>query len=166
MTTDDVYSAVVKWIYDVTSVTTIRAHEGETRPALPYIMVNLISSDVEPNPRAYVFVEAGNTTPEGKAETTQAPLMDGEWNFSVHAYGENPVAPLQKLKAAQQIAIAIEGLYPLKPLPLSKIRHIPEMINAEWEYRANCDLTVKGSIVDLNFTVNPIEETTQPEINS
>lgn len=165
MTTDEVYSAVVKWIYDVTGVTTVRAHEGEARPALPYIMVNLIGRDPTNWSRGSVFAETGNTTPEGKAEITQGPSIEYEWDFSVHAYGENQDFVFHQLQAAQYVQSLAETIEPLVFFEISSVRIIPEMINAKWENRSNANLKFRGVVTDA-FIVETIEETTPTEFNT
>ena len=162
MTNDQVYNAVIQWIHLITGLHTQRAYTGIERPADNYIAVNLLAVEALSRKRAVVFAETGETTPEGKAETTVAAEIEKEWRLSIHAYGPQQDQALNRLADATEVFAARESLEPLVPFSVSAIRTIPEKINGNWESRANMDFAIRGVVAD-GFLTETIETYEKPE---
>lgn len=158
MTDAEVRSAVVRWLADVTGTTTIKAYQEGPRPATPYLMVNLTAvRAVREHEQEIVYANTGEITPAGKDEVSASPVIETEWQFSVHSYGSAPSAPLRKIRSAMKVNQAWEELSPLTPHEIGRINTVPEMVNEKWEPRANASLFIRGLDRD-SFIVDVIED--------
>lgn len=161
MTEDEVFGAVVRYISLTTGARCIRAYQGKDAPELPYIMVNMMGADtIREHAQGVEFTGTDVPNSAGEETITAAPVIEMEWRFSVHAYGEQPSSFLRKLVVASRVSQATEPLYPELTLhSLSAIRSIPEWINNGWQPRAQIDVFVRGIIRD-EVTVDVIDSVT------
>lgn len=152
MTDDEVHSALVRWLRDITGLVTIKAYQEGPRPALPYVMVNLTGvSEV----REW---QQGSEYEEDTAGVTASVVIETEWRFSVHAFGSNPTGILRPIVSAAQSAHKMAPLYPtLIVHECSQVRNVPELVNEKWEPRAQIDLFLRGLTRD-GFLIDVIEE--------
>lgn len=148
----EIHSALVRWLAGITGQTVIKAHQEGAQPALPYIMINLLSvSEVRENGQFDDWSEAGD-------DVTATPQIETEWRFSVHAYGSAPTDTLRPVRAAAQLAQMNEPLMPgLVVHEVSIIRNVPDIVNTKWQPRAQMDITLRGIVKD-GFVVDVIEE--------
>lgn len=159
MTNDEVHSAVVRWISARTNgVKTIKSHEGgKTYPV--YNMVNFTGAEeLRRWHRKIEFTETDEVNSSGKKIIEAAPVIDMEWRFSVHAYGENPIDRLRPIVSAIKLPQVMEPLLPgLLVHSVSQIRNVPDWINEKWQPRAQMDLFVRGVTRDAHV-VDVIDE--------
>lgn len=162
MTNDQVHTALNQWIRSKTgNGTIIKAHQGGTAPALPYIMTNFLGSDpVRRHEIQIEFTDTGTPNSEGENIVTAAPVIEMEWRFSVHAYGTNPTDRLRPIVSAMKMLQPMEalGAQGLHVHEISQIRNVPDWINNAWQPRAQMDLFVRGIIRDSVGTVDVIDE--------
>ncbi|MEJ8308601.1 phage neck terminator protein [Agrobacterium larrymoorei] len=159
MTDDEVHGSVVRWVRAKTKQKTIKAYQSGKMPEGRYCMVNLTGAlNVREQPIDTEYVEdAGNVS--------AAAVLEREWRFSVHAYGEAPTDTLRPILAAMHVSQALEPQYPtLLMHEASQIRHVPDWINNAWQPRAQMDLIVRGIVRDTVGVVDVIE-TYSIEIN-
>lgn len=151
MTNDQVHTALNQWIRAKTgNGTIIKAHQGGTAPALPYIMTNFTgSAEVRQHNITVEFTDTGVENSEGENIITAAPVIEMEWRFSVHAYGTSPTDRLRPIVSAMKMLQPMEPLVPgLHVHEISQIRNVPDWINNAWQPRAQMDLFVRGIIRD------------------
>lgn len=148
----EIQSALVRWLAGITGKTAIKAHQEGAAPALPYLMVNLLTvSEVRGNAQFDDWDE------DAAGEVTAAPQIETEWHFSIHAYGSSPTDILRPVRAAAQLAQMNEPLMPgLVVHELSMIRNVPDIVNTKWQPRAQMDLFLRGIVQD-GFVVDVIE---------
>ena len=161
MTNDQIHTALNQWIRSKTGNTTvIKAHQGGTAPAPPYIMTNFLGSDpVHRHEIEIEFTDTGVPNSEGENIITAAPVIEMEWRFSVHAYGTSPTDRLRPIVSAMKMLQPMEPLVPgLHIHEISQIRNVPDWINNAWQPRAQLDLFVRGIIRDSVGTVDVIDE--------
>lgn len=153
-----VWSAVVRWIATTTGAKAIKANEGGKRPALPYVMVNLTgTAEVREHP-ANIEYAPDRDEEETTGAVTAYPVIEVEWRFSVHAFGNEPTGILRPIRSAYQLAQVQEPLLPgLVISEVSQIRNIPEWVNNAWEPRAQVDVIVRGFTRD-GFVIDVIDE--------
>ena len=159
MTDADVHTALTRWIASVTGLVTMQAYQNIKEPALPYIMVNMMgTAEVHDRPSDIDYQETETENSEGELEVLATPIIDGEWRFSVHAYGSSPTSYLRKLKTAAKLNQKQEPLFPnLVIHELSQIRHVPEWIKNAWQPRAQIDVIVRGVVAD-GYVVDVIDQ--------
>ncbi len=91
----------------------------------------------------------------------QVQVIESEWRFSLHAYGENPTSLLRPLRAAAHSVYAQQPLvdqgYELHEV--SQIRNVPEYLHEKMQPRAQMDLYVRGLTKEGDL-VDVIEQTT------
>jgi hypothetical protein len=153
-TDDEIWSDVNAWISGVTGVEAIRQWQGGPTPARPYIVTNLFGSvEVRSWPQDLV----GEEDPESGRILGQ-PIIEMEWNFSIHAFGETPMNILRPLIAASKLTQVEEPLFPaLVIADASAIRNLSEWHNEDWEPRAQIDLNFRGLTRDGHL-IDTIEE--------
>jgi hypothetical protein len=152
MTNDDVHSAVVRWVRAKTGLAAvIKNHQSGPTPALPYAMVNFTGLyEVQERP---IDVEYA-----GEETITAAPVMEMEWRFSIHAYGDEPTSVLRPIVSGMKISQPTEPLLPgLTVHEVSHVRNVPDWINNAWQPRAHMDFIVRGIIRD-GHVIDVIEE--------
>lgn len=154
MTTNrEAHSAVVRWIATTTGVTTIKDHEGGKAPSLPYVMVNMTGMfEVREHPQDIEYEDADTgemDTGDDFPAVTATPIIEAEWRFSIHAYGQSPTDILRPIVSAVKLAQITEPLMPgLIIHEISQIRSVPDWINEKWQPRAQMDINVRGLIKD------------------
>lgn len=161
MTNDQVHTALNQWIRTKTGNTTvIKANQGGTAPALPYIMTNFTgSAEVRVWHSDVEFTETDDLNIAGELIVTAAPVIEMEWRFSVHAYGPTPTDRLRPIVSAMKLSQPQEPLIPgLLVHEISQIRNVPDWISNAWQPRAQMDLFVRGIIRDSVGTVDVIAE--------
>lgn len=151
MTNDEVHSAVVRWIKQITGKTTIQDHQSGKAPALPYCMVNFTGMvEVREHPSEVEY--------EGETEITARPIIEMEWRFSVHSYGPQPTDTLRPVVSAAKLAQVMEPMFPALVIhEISQIRNVPDWINNEWQPRAQMDIVLRGVTRD-GHVIDVIEE--------
>lgn len=161
MTNDKVHGDLVRWIASVTGLKAIRAHQSGKAPALPYIMVNFLGqAEVREHPQAIEY------TGNDDDPVTAVLVIEVEWRFSVHAYGESPTDLLRPIVSAVKLPQAMESLLPSSVIhEISQIRNVPEYINSVWQPRAQMDVFVRGLIRD-GHVIDVIEQVSAPMVKS
>lgn len=147
MTEAEVLDATRNWIADATGILWIDSYQGGPEPAEPYGVINLTMADaVYEHPSEYEYP----VTDEGTEEETirQAPVRDWFWRFSLNVYGDGGKTLLRKVKTAQHVPTALESLAPLSLFETSQIRDATELLNEEWQARAQMDLEIRGIVRD------------------
>ncbi|QQM29296.1 hypothetical protein JET14_13265 [Martelella lutilitoris] len=159
MTDEEVFSAAVRFVNSITGLTTIKAYQAGPRPTPPYCMVNLTgTAEVRENPADTEYTDTGVPNPEGENEISAAPVIETEWRFSVHAYGDYPTGILRPVRAALQLSQTWEPHFPaLTMFDVSQIRHLPEVVESKWEPRAQMDLFIRGYVRD-GFVIDTIDQ--------
>lgn len=158
MTDDDVHSALVRWLADLSGATVIKTHQSGDAPSVPYIAVNMTGTvQLHDHPWDIEF------TPDREDEDTALdvtgiPVLEIEWRFSCHAYGPNPTNLLRPVRSAVQLAQRQEPLHPhLTIHEVSQIRNVPDWLNNAWEPRAQMDIYVRGLTRD-GLVIDVIDE--------
>lgn len=156
MTDKDAHSQVVRWVKAVTGILTIKSHQSGAAPTVPYIMVNMTSTrDIRAHEQEIEYQDIG---PDVQA----TPVIEVEWTFSVHSYGDNPTDNLRPIRSAVKLSQIMEPMFPsLIVHEVSQIRNVPDWINNQWQPRGQMDVFVRGLTRD-GFLVDVIEQT---EIN-
>lgn len=162
MTNRSIHSNLVRWLAQLTGVNVIKSHQGEDRPALPYIMVNFVRFNVLRDHEEYIECTGGEHAPGAPGPydpVTATPIMEGEWDFSIHAYhATDPTELLMPIYGASKLSQIMEPLFPTMVISgISQIRHLPEFINNEWEMRAQVDLSIRG-MANYGFELDVIEQ--------
>lgn len=160
MTTDDVHSALVRWLAGVTGVRVIKGYQGGPMPPPPYVAVHVTGSvPVREWPQKIEFAEKDTAETWGDMPPmTARPVMEMEWRFSVHAYGASPIDTLRPVVSASKLSQAIEPLFPAFVIhEVSQIRNVPDWINEQWQPRAQMDVILRGLLKDGHDFL-PIEE--------
>lgn len=157
-------SNLVRWLSGLLGVTVIKAYQDEDRPALPYVMVNLLRVDTVRVHPENIEYEGGEHAPDAVPPyppVTATPVFEGEWDFSLHAYAEKPNDPtdiLLPLKSAAALPQIMEPLFPdLVISDISQIRHVPDFIENRWEMRAQCDFSLRGMLLH-GFEIDVVEQ--------
>lgn len=156
MTEAEVLDAARNWIATATGILWIDSYQSGPEPAEPYGVINLMMSDaVHEHPSEYEYP----VTDEGTEDETirQAPVRDWFWRFSLNIYGDGGKTLLRKIKTAQQVPTALEGLHPLTLFETSQIRDATELLNEEWQARAQCDIEIRGIVRD-GLVIDVVEE--------
>lgn len=162
MTDDEIIGKVVEWLATVTGRVVIQAHQSGPRPAVPYIMVNMTGT-AEPRDQVqevqYTDLDTENS--EGLLEVEAAPVIEVEWQFSVHAYGATDALStdlLRPVRSAVRLSQVLEPLFPTFDVHrISQTRNVPEYVNEVWEPRAQMDVMLRGLTRD-GFVIDPIEQ--------
>lgn len=159
MTDKDVHEAVVRWLHAVTGIVTIKAYQGIDRPANPYMMVNMLNiREVREHHAGEEYKELTTLNSQGNNEIEVTPVVETEWEFSIHSYGDEPTAPLRALRSRARIEGCQQELdHPLSIFSFGTINHVPEKINKEWEERAHCLIQIRGYTRD-GFLIDVIDQ--------
>lgn len=145
-----IWSALVEWLGTRTGLLVIKGQQSGELPSLPYIMVNFTGANpVREQIQDIEFTETDEVDENGKKKISAAPVIETEWRFSVHGYGNAPTDLLRSIRSAAELNQASEPLFPgLIIHELSQIRNIPEYVNDAWEPRAQMDLYLRGLTKD------------------
>lgn len=159
MTNDEVHSAVVRWLATQTGKTVIKAHQGAPNPPLPYVMVNMTgTAEVREWASNIEYTETAEDNSEGEKIVSAAPVIEMEWRFSVHSYGDNPTDILRPVVSAVKLSQVMEPLLPgLLIHEVSQVRNVPDWINNQWQPRGQMDVFVRGITRDAS-NVDVIDE--------
>lgn len=155
MTTESaIHSAVLSWVASVSGLVAIKADQGGERPAKPYVMVrHTATRDVREHKQRTDWSED-----TGDDVVTASPVIETEWQFSLHAYGDEPMDVLRTIRSATHLAQMQEPLLPSYAIyGTSSISYVPDFINEAWEPRAQMNLFLRGLTRD-GFDVDVIEE--------
>lgn len=134
----------------------IQTEQSGPRPELPYMALGFLgTTELRDHPQDVLFED----TMFGNAPAVRAsPVIEIEWNFSLHAFGPDPTDILRPLRSAMHLAQINEPLMPsLIVHEVSIVRNLPEYVNETWEPRAQMDVNVRGLTRD-GFLVDVIEE--------
>ena len=153
MTDDQVVTALVAWLAAHTGVAVIRTHESGVAPALPYVAINLTgTAEVREHAAEIEYADVATNV-------VARPVIETEWRFSVHAYGESPTDLLRPIRSAVQLAQRLEPMMPTLVIhEVSQVRDVPDWINNAWRPRAQIDIFVRGLTRD-GFVNDVIEQT-------
>ena len=168
MTDDEIIGKVVEWLATVTGRVVIQGDQSGPRPAVPYIMVRMTGT-AEPRDQVqdvqYTDLDSENT--EGLLELEAAPVIEVEWQFSIHAYGATGALStdlLRPIRSAVRLSQVLEPLFPTFDVHrISQTRNVPEYVNEVWEPRAQMDLMLRGLTRD-GFVIDPIEQIPPPVV--
>lgn len=153
MTEDQIHSELVRWLAGLTKVPVIKMYQSGDRPALPYIAVNFTTLiELRDHP---MDIEFQDVAPDVMA----TPVIETEWSFSVHAYGDKPTNYLRPVRSAAFLNEIAEPLTSkgLTVHEISQIRNVPEYVQNVWEPRAQMDIQLRGLAKDGHL-VHVIEE--------
>ena len=165
-----VHAAIVEWLASVSGATVVQAYQSAPPPAEPYISVALDATrEVSEYPIALPIVATGRTindptiylSPEDdiwldenglpisefeniRAEVEQAPAIEREWQFGLHAMGAGGDELLRKIRVSSHVTYHLQNLYPLKIHQIGQVNRLPDERNLRWENRAACDLFLRG----------------------
>ena len=149
----DVQAALNRWISSVTGLTTIAAYGGIDAPNRPYISTQRATSDNVRDRAQRVHYEID----EAEVSSVQV-SSELSWTYLVFCYAEEPSAPLNRLRAAAEVPQVAATLHENLALrEVGVINDIPEKVEAEWEPRAQVNVTVHGSNVEA-FDVDIITQ--------
>lgn len=165
MTDDALHVAVVNWLASVVGVTVIMSYQSGPVPANPYIEVNFTGSrtvrdhevmtEYDPPTNAGEEPDTGGEYPA----VTAMPVIEREWQFSLHAYSDGqPSDLLRPIESACRLTQIMEPLLPARVHEMSQVRHIPDYVNEAWRGRAQCDLFLRGLTRD-GFIIDVIDDT-------
>lgn len=171
MTNEQIIANVVQWVTKVTGRTVIQAYQSGSRPALPYIMINMTGQiEVRDHEQAFEYTPDREDEPPPTEDTAgdpeyvdiaAAPVIETEWRFSIHGFGPTDMISmdlLRPIKSAQRLAETHEPLYPTFIIhDTSLIRNVPEWINNAWEPRCVMDLNLRGLTRD-GFVISTIDD--------
>ncbi|KAA0970811.1 hypothetical protein FPY71_10065 [Aureimonas fodinaquatilis] len=151
MTEKEVRDALQRWLFSIMGVTVIHTYQGGTEPAEPYGVLNLTMSDAL-HPHAIVdeFRQIDD-------QAYQAPVRDWYWRFSINVYGPEAATILRRVKTAEKIETATAPIRPLIVHETSQIRDATELLNEEWQTRAQMDIEIRGIHRDA-LPIDTIEE--------
>lgn len=150
MTDVEVHEALIRWLIQETGLTVIKAHQSGRRPTPPYLVVNFIRCrEFRDNPRLIQYEDTTNQNSEGNAEVLARPVIDAEWDFSVHAYGPAPTDQLRPIKSRAPLVQRLEPMFPALVIhDTGAINNVPDPVNNRWEARAQMNILVRGVIRD------------------
>lgn len=159
MTENEVHENIVRWISSQTGLTTIKAHQSGNRPEKPYLMVNLLNvRDVQEYEQDVEFTELETENSAGNLEIDAKAVVETEWEFSIHSYGDNPTTALRKIKTRYKIQQAQFSLMPLLVIhDIGTINNVPDWVKNAWEPRSQCNLFVRGLVRD-GVVIDVVEE--------
>lgn len=153
MTEKEVRDAVRAWVSSVMGITVIHSYQSGPEPAEPYGVINLMMDDaLYEDPRGVDFVETAGVM-------RQIPIQDWYWRFQLDVYGGEGKTILRKIKTASQVQTAMEGLLPLQLAEVTRIADATEILNTEFQSRANMTIEVRGVVQD-GIVVSVIAEQT------
>lgn len=145
MKDSEVISALVRWVATHTETPVIQADQNGDNPPLPYIVVRLLATDMVRDQAQMTDFEEDEESERVKA----SPVVETEWRFSVHAFGNNPFDILRPIRSAADLAQANEPLMPALVIhELSPMRNLSAVVNEKWEPRAQMDLALRGLVRD------------------
>jgi hypothetical protein len=151
MTEGEVLDATRNWIATTTGILWIDSYQGGPEPAEPYGVINLAMDDaLNDHPRDVDYTDASGVI-------RQVPVQDWYWRFQLDVYGGAGKTILRKIKTAAQVQTAMEGLLPLQLAEVSRIADATEILNAEFQNRANMTVEVRGVVRD-GLVISVIEE--------
>ena len=152
MTDAELLTAVCGVVQTITGAArVIEAYPAAAPPSLPYIEVNFLgSAPVRANQIEDEFAEVDGIE-------TQTPVVDTEWRFSVHAFGQGSSDLLRRLVSGARLLQPQEAIEPLIIHEVSEVRSVPEYVNNAWQPRAQADLFIRGLTRD-GFVIIPIDE--------
>lgn len=156
MTDDDIHTALVRWLANLTGLVVIKSYEGGPEPARPYIEVNFTTRrEVREHEQRIDFDEDDTA-----GEVVARPVIECEWSFSLHAFGTaQPTDLLRPVVSAIKLAQVQEPILPgLVIHEISQIRHIPDYVGEQWRKRAQMDMFLRGVTRD-GFVIDVIETT-------
>lgn len=161
MTDDEVHVSILQWLSGVTGLTVIKEKRGGNTPGLPYMMVNFITArKVRKHARKVKYEDTEGLNSESKKIVHATPLIEMEWQFSIHAYGPSPTSLFRPVLSRMEVSQAMEPAYPkLHVHEVSQVRNVPEFVRNTWQPRAQMDAFVRGIIQDtINTEIDVIEQ--------
>lgn len=157
MTDNEVHGELVEWIKGVINAPVIRAFQGGPTPGPRYVMVNYTGSqEVRVHPSKVEYLEDDTTN----SLVLATPVIETEWRFSVHSFGENPTDLLRPIRSASKLSQVEEQLRPRLTIhEVSQIRNLPESDGTRVVQRAQMDVYLRGLVRDghLIDTINEFE---------
>lgn len=168
MTDDEIIGKVVEWLATVTGRVVIQAYQSGPRPSMPYIMVNLTgTAKVRDQVQDIDYVDLDTENSEGLLEVKASPVIETEWQFSIHGFGATGAIStdlLRPIHSAIELTQIMEPLWPtLVVHRTSQTRNVPEYVNEVWEPRAQLDMMLRGLTRD-GFVIDPIEQMPAPVV--
>lgn len=159
MNETEVHESIVRWLNAVTGLVTIKAHQSAARPDNPYLMVNFLNlREVRENHTDVEFVDTGIPNSAGENEISISPVIQSEWEFSIHSYGNEPVTPLRKIRSMTRISGPQQLIdKSLSIFDLGAVNHVPDLIKNAWEPRAHCNLFIRGYTRD-GFVIDVVDQ--------
>lgn len=152
VTDKEIHDALIMWLRGATSLLFIKDRQSGELPLLPYgmaTMTGVVEVRTHPQDLIYERLEIGSSV---------CPVIETEWRFSLHVFGDDPTTVMRKLRSHFHIKQANEPLIPnLIIHEFSQIRNVPEFVNNNWEQRAQLDLFLRGLTRD-GVLVDTIEQ--------
>lgn len=158
MNDNEVHSAFVRWLSNVTKAQVIKTHQSGPAPALPYVAVNMTATRQIRQHAQNVDYDEVATAENDDIVIVASPVIEVEWQFSCHAYGDQPTGILRPVRSAIQLSQQQEPLLPRLVIhECSQIRNVPDWLNEQWEPRAQMDVFVRALTRD-GFVIDAIEQ--------
>jgi len=161
MTDQEIWGEAVKWVSEITGLTVIKSRQSGARPSQPYMMVDLVGvEDIRQFPANVSFEETDTLNSEGEKEVLARPLVESEWTFLLFSYGDEPMAPLGRLKRAMHIREAVQSLHGQGVVihDTGRINSIPEEIGGRWEPRAQMNLFLRRVEPGDGFIIETVDQ--------
>lgn len=150
--------ALYTWVYGVTGIETIFAHQNAPRPAGQYNLINIYQS----NPRG--IEESATTILPNKTIDIDYSNIE-ELSVSINTYRQDAFQVATKIKDSLGRLTVREVLFAsgLGYVKANMVQEIPEVINDEWEERAqfDCFFHTRSSDTENIETIGQIEITNE-----
>lgn len=161
MTEKEVRDAVRAWIAGIMGITVIHSYQGGTEPAEPYGVLNMTLDDAVRERQSddefpSILIDDPENPGEEIEQVRQSPVREWFWRFSVNVYGGEGKTILRKIKTAGLVPTAMESLHPLSLFEISPIRDATDLLNEEWQGRAQMDIEIRGIVRD-GIVIDTIE---------
>lgn len=154
MTEKEVRDAVRAWLASVLGITLIQSYQGGAEPAEPYGVINLMMSDavyehpVENEYPAEMVPDPDDPGGPLIEQVSQAPVIDWFWRFSINVYGPEGKTVLRKVRTAKHVPTEERKLRPLSLFEVGRIADVTEILNEEFQSRAQMDIEIRGLVRD------------------
>ena len=167
MTDDQVQEALIRWLANLTGLTTIKAHQGIDRPDGPYLMVEKGTvEELSEHVAEMRYEELDSLNSEGLNEVKATPIIELEWLMLVFSFGEGQSGALRKVKQAAHLREIQEPLMPVLNIhETGVINSIPEFVDQRWEPRSQLNVMLRGVSSD-GFVIDTIEQHTPFDVGT
>lgn len=153
-------SEFATWAGSVLGTTVVQSHQSAPPPALPYLLVDLVSvGSIRENPEMYQWSLTGETNSEGNLEKQVVPIIQDEYVVQVQYRGDNGLEQLLLLESASHVPEKQMELSPIVVHEFGVVSDLPEFFNETWEKRAAVTVTLHKQRKH-SFVAETIEQVT------